>query len=306
MTLPYNRRLFRFGVVSETTPGTQGTITQASCALRVMNPMIRPIGQAALIPAGSGLADIGAVNGAYSGALSFDMELYNNGSIWPGRILPAVGFVNNGAAGQYQLCDVLPSGGTGQSWNTISAALYFNSSGSTLTYGIYGAMGTLALQLTAGMPIVGSFRFAGAYTSSPTAQPAAPTYESTLPPVINSFTIDGTATYSIPGMTIQSDNYVELIPVANTSGCVAYAWLRKPSFRVRMAPLQDAADWVSDWLTSGTHSFTAVAGTIAGNIITVSGTLTQSPSPDKGDRDENLVTPLEFAVLNNSLKIAFT
>lgn len=312
-TLPFNRRLFTFGAKLESTFGTKASLANTDCAFRVMNPKILPVGSQVMIPAGSGLADIGAVNGAYSGAMTFDMELYNNSSVWPARLLPACGFPLSNTASTYAICDVLSAGATSNGWNTITGGLWWTegagggASAGTLTYGCYGAMGNLSLKLTAGMPIMGTFRFAGAFTESPGSLPTGVTFESTLPPLFNSFTVDGSTSLSIPGFSIESDDYVELIPIPNTSGCVKYAWLRKQNWRVKFDPLQDAVDWVNDWLINGTgHSFSAVAGVNSGNIITVAGTMVSVDAPGKDDRDENLVTPLSMAILNNNLTIAFS
>ena len=305
--IPFNRRLYTFGIKTEATIGTKATIAAADSALRVMNPKILPIGSSALIPAGTGLADLGAVVGAYSGALSFDMELYNNSSIWPSRVMPSCGFALTATANTYQICDVVSTGATSNAWQTVTSGLWWNTAGNQIQYGCYGAMGTVGFRLTAGMPIMGSFKYAGVYTSSPGSLPTGITYESTLPPLFNSFTVDGASGLSIPSLTVESDDYVGLIPIPNTAGCVRNAWARKQNWRVKFDPLQDTTDWVADWITNGTgHTFSAVAGVTSGNIITLSGTMVQVTAPGKDERDENLVTPMEFAILGNSLTVAFS
>jgi hypothetical protein len=305
--IPYNRRLYTFGAKSEISVGTKATLAAADCAFRVMNPKIVPIGASALIPAGTGLGNLGAVVGAYSGAISFDWEMYNNSSVLPAILLPSCGFALTATAGTYQFCDVISAGATANSWQTITAGLWFTQKGSTLGYGAFGAMGALSLQLTAGMPIMASLRYSGVYGGSPGSLPTGVNYETTLPPVFNSFTVDGSSAIALPSVAIDGGDYVVLVAQPNTQGAVLNAWLKKPEWSLKIDPLQDNTDWIADWTSNGTgHTFTAVAGTVAGNIITISGVMVQKTAPGKDERDELLTTPLEFSILNNSLKIAFT
>ncbi len=235
------------------------------------------------------------------------MELYNNTSSWPAIMLPACGFPLSNTANTYQISDVSSVGASSNTWKTISTGLWFTTEGTTLTYGTFGAMGAVSFQLTAGMPIMANFNFSGVYTASPGNLPTGVSYESTLPPVFQAFTVDGSSAIALPSVTIEAGDYVSLIAQPNTQGSVLNAWLKKQNWRLRLEPLQDNTDWVNDWLTNGTgHTFTAVAGASVGNIITISGTFIQAAAPDKAERDENLTSPLEFAILQNSLKIAFT
>ena len=305
---PYNRRLYTLAAKVESAIGTQATMSGSDAVVRVMNPRLLPVGASAIIPAGSGLSDIGSVVGAYSGALSFDMELYNNSSAWPAIMLPSCGFPLTATSGIYQFCDVISPTSPSHSWSTITAGLWYSGPNlSTIAYGTFGAMGALSLRLTAGMPIIGSFRYAGAYTQNPGTIPSGFNYESTLPPVFKSFTIDGSATPALPSLSIDGGDYTLLIAQPNTQGAVLNAWLKKPNWSLKIDPLRDATDWVADWVAGGTgHTFTAVAGSSDGNIITISGTIVQKTAPGQDDRDELLAIPLDFDILGNTLRIAFT
>lgn len=305
--IPIVRKINIVAARIEAVVGTQIALTAANAGFRVINAKMSPTGTSAIIPAGSGLGDLGAVVGAYAGGFSFDLEMYNNSSIWPAIFLPSCGFPLSNTAGTYQFADVLSIGATTNSWSTISAGLWFANQPTTGKYGIFGAMGALNFRLTGGMPIVASFRYAGVYSQNPGSTPTTVTYESTLPPFFRSFTVDGSAALALPSVSIDSDDYVALIAQPNGQGAILNAWLKKPNYRVKFEPLQDTINWIGDWITNGTaHTFSAVAGVTTGNIITISGTMVQSQAPGQDERDELLTTPLEFAILSNSLTIAFS
>jgi hypothetical protein len=297
--VPIPTRLCTLQAKLESTLGTAATMGNGDAGFRVMNAACYPTGSSAVIPAGTGNGDIGAVAGVYAGVLNFDIELYEGK--WAGILLPSCGWPQQSTSGQYSFCDV--TNGT-NSWQGLSAGLYYTTN---KKYGLLGAMGSFSMRMSAGLPIIGSFRYMGVYNANPGSVPT-PTWETSLPPIFNSLTIDGDSTIALPTVEIVPDPYAFLIPQPNSQGAIVNAWLRKPNYRIRLSPFTTSAtDWISEWLANGTtHTFTAVANAGANNTITVTATMGHVTAPGHDEQDEQLKTPLEFAVLNNSLQIAFT
>lgn len=298
--IPIGTRIFTLGAKVEGTIGTWAAPGNSDAGFRVMNASLVPTGQSIIIPAGTGVADIATVAGPYAANLRFDIEGYAAGQSWMPIFFPSCGFLSNGTSGGYAFSD--PK--TASSYSSISAGLWYSTA---LKKGIYGAMGSMSIRLTAGQAPVFSFNYKGAYKTDPGTVPA-PTWQTSAPPVFAStgaLTVDADATIAVASVEITSDDYAFLIPSPNVAGAFLQAWLRKPSYRVRMSPLQAIGkDWIGDWLANGTsHTMTAVVGTSSGNIITISATLGHATAPGHDEQDEQITTPLEFAVLNNSLTI---
>lgn len=284
----------------ETTMGTAISLANSDAGFRARNPRVRPIGNAAMIAAATGNADIGAVMGQYSAQLTFDMELYNGG--WKDIFLPACGFVGQ-TGGIYKFTD------TYTSWKSITAGCFY----STLKkFGVYGAMGSFTLRLPAGQPGTISFNFKGVHTANPGTLPTNITFDTTLPPVFakaGAFTLFSDTTTPAANVEITSDDYAVLIPSPNVAGAVLHAWLKKPNFRMRVDPIHKTGTGVTDWFanaiacTSGTFEAILDGGT--GNKITVSGTGVQARTPEHQELDEMLQAGLELGILNNSLQLKF-
>jgi hypothetical protein len=290
----------RTGIVAakkQTALDTSVTLGNTDAGFRVMNPQYTPAGSTQLIPAGTGNADIGVVTGMFNGGLAFDIQMYEGA--WQSILLPACGFDDTAAAGTFLFTDDYSK------WKALSMGLWYAAG---KKYGLNSAMGNFRLRMPVGMPAIGSFNYKGVFQLNPGTLPA-PTWETSLPPVFArsaALTVGGDATIAISNLELSSDDYAFLIPSPNVAGAYVHAWLKKPNFRLRVDPLQTTAkDWISEWLAGTSVTIAAVLDAGVGNKITVGGNFVHVSAPGHQEQDEQKVTPLEFAPLNNSLYIKF-
>lgn len=285
--------------ILETTLGTAGTLTSAGAGYRVMNPIIKPSGNSAVIPAGTGNADIGVVTGQYSADMSFDLQLYSGA--WRHLFLPSCGFDDSTTTDTFLFTDDTSK------WKGITAGLFY---GGSKKYGTFGAMGSFGIKFPTGQVPTASFKYKGLWLPNPGTLPTGITWETTLPHAYagsNSLAIGGDATIACGTVELSTDDNAVLIPSPNVAGAYVNAWLKKPSFRIKVDPRTTAAkDWITDWIAGTSTTISIVLGTTAGNIVTITATVAQASAPDHQEEDEQLVTPIEFAVLNNSLQIVFS
>jgi hypothetical protein len=282
----------------ETVIGTAVALAAADAGFRVMNPKLNPTGNSAIIPAGTGNGDIGVVTSEYSAELSFDLELYSGA--WRSIFLYSCGFDDTALTDTFLFVDDFTK------WKSITAGLYY----STLKkFGIAGAMGSFGIKFPAGQIATASFRYKGIWLPNPGALPSPITWETSLPPAFaksNALTLGGDATIACGTVELTSDDYAFPIKTPNAAGAVLNAWLKKPNHRIKVDPLTTSAkDWVADWISGATPTITAIIDGGTGNKITMSATVAQITAPDHQEQDELCVTPLEFAVLNNSLSLKF-
>lgn len=284
---------------AETTLGTPIALAAADAGFRVINPRLRPNGNSVIIPSGTGNGNLGTVTKMFSADLSFDLQLYTG--IWKSIFLHSCGFDDTAVSGTYVFTD------DATKWKSITAGLFY---GSSAKRGTAGAMGSFGIKFDCGVPALASFKYKGIWLPNPGTLPTGITWETALPPAFdgaNSLTIGADATVAVGTVELTSDDYAFLIPSSNVAGAYVNAWLKKPNHRIKVDPRTvSTKDYIVDWTSDTQTTITAVLPGGAGNTITMTATVAQVSAPADDEKDETLVSPLEFVVLNNSLSLAFS
>jgi hypothetical protein len=205
---------------------------------------------------------------------------------------------------------------TSSSQKSITIYVYDNDAGSAVLHKITGAVGTFTLKLTAGQFGVLSFTFKGLY-NLPTDQalPSAPTYESTLPPIVESanFTLNSDTDLVLQELSLDLANEIAVRDdISASTGIKAFQIANrnpKGNFNPE-AMLLASYDFWSDWVASTQRALSVVIGATAGNIITITAPKVTIDSLADGERERVLTKEIPFSLGQNAgndeISIKFT
>ncbi|MDF1592590.1 MAG: phage tail tube protein [Desulfobacterales bacterium] len=282
--MPLLRQRSQVGVEIEAVEGTAETLVDADVFL-AFDPSFEPSIEAhERDPARASLSPMPSVFGKRSGRIKFAAEL--------------VGTSAAGAANM--LSDALQACGMGETLVAITSATYAPASSAipSVTVGrfvdgkrhqILGARGTLSLLLEVGNPGIFKFDFLGADFTEADAALLTPTYNAVLPPTFQgaTLTIDGYAA-TVSRVEIDFGNQLSLRPDANAASGHKSVIItnRKPTIKFDPEDVLVAAeDFLGNWRSGAQMAFSAVLGSVAGNVITITAPKVQYQSIGETTRD---------------------
>lgn len=171
---------------------------------------------------------------------------------------------------------------------------------------ITGCRGNAVLTLDNGVPAKLDFSFRGLYAvPTDVSDPGSPTYESTLPPIVESA---GASYNSVSTLVIQqlmldfANGLVEQDDINSAGGLKGFAITsRKPNGRITPeAVLVATTDWYSDWINSTQRAITAQVGSTNGNKIAISIPKAVVENIAEEDRNGILAESIPFRCALNS------
>lgn len=238
--------------------------------------------------------------------VTFDCELKNGGTKGTacklGDLIEACGYSETVSAGSSVLYS--PSS---QSHKSVTIYVYDAvSSTSSVLHKITGARGSFSLKIEAGAIATASFTFKGKY-NAPTdvAAPTAPTYEATVPPIVESsqFMLNSVSTLIAQAINVDLNN--ELVDEEDLNSANAIAGFlitgRKPSGTMNPEEVLVATyPFVADWVAANQRAMSVVIGATAGNIVTVSAPKVTIDSVGDGDRNGIKTQELPFRCSQNA------
>lgn len=277
------RRALAFKV--EATTGTQEALTASEANIDAIEPNIT-FDDEGTPRQGASLSSRKRKAGAQSGSIEFRCHLSGSGpSQVPAlaNLLTCCGFKLNGGT-------LTPLGPTDVG-NTGTFGLYKHGRFKSL----FGVMLDFTMTGTRGNPVEVAFTGRGKRAIGSTNGPRdvamiTPSYLSVLPPVLKgcTFTI-GSTTYRIPGFELAAGNDVQLRQdITDATGFHAaqvVAHERRLMISPEALPLS-TQDWYDVYESETEMSWSAVIGSDAGNIITITAPALQLAQPPE-DEDDN-------------------
>jgi hypothetical protein len=279
----------------ETTTGTAISLSASDGTQNVFEPAITPdIPYKERRGQGPSYGRIKGTAGARGANVSFKYELHGtNGTPLQLDTLKAAGF----------------------SVTSLTATKVSGSAtADTLTVGHYrdgsrfksaaGCMFNLKMTGVQGEPVMVEATGKGVWQAPSTVAMIAPTYITTIPPVLVSavFTVGATA-YTIPGFELDCGNNVILRPSINSAAgfIAAYITDHAPTFTISPEALAlGTKDWYADYVSGATAALSIVVGGSANNTVTITAPALQLISGiEDEDRDGVLADKLVFG-LNKS------
>ena len=218
-----------------------------------------------------------------------------------GDALVACGFAETVSAGSSVIYQPADTG-------FLSATLYFyeqQDSGNCRLHKITGARGDVSLNLESGKFGSLEFKFQGAY-NAPTevADPSAPTYESTLPPIVESstLTLNSVALIAQAVKIAMNNEVVKQDDLNSPSGLKGFLITgRKPSGSINPESVLAATyDFYGDWAAATARALSIVVGSAAGNKITITAPKLVIEKLGAGDRTGIRTEDVQFALAINS------
>ncbi len=264
----------------------------------------------------SNLSPVGPVMGKRSIEVSFDCELKGSSSVGVagklGDLLEACGFSESVSVGSS--VTYTPSSGTMKS---ITIYVYdIPDTGSARLHKITGARGNMKLSLEAGQIAKAEFTFNGIYNAlADVTSPSAPTFESSVPPIVQSsqFTLNAITTLVVQALALDMGNEVKESEDISSAGGISKFVItaRKPAgtFSPEAVTVAAYGFW-ADWIAATQRAMSVVVGSVAGNIITISAPKVTIDQINEADRGGVLVDEIPYRCAGNSgndeVQIKFT
>jgi hypothetical protein len=259
----------------ESVYGSDPTPTVSANAMEAQNVKVNYIGD--LLQRDNIRGNISAVSpvvGKRYVEVTFSMELKGGGTKGTagriGDLLEACSFSEVASAGSSVTYTPASS-----SQKSITIYVYNLDSASAVLEKVTGAVGTVAIKLKAGNYAQLDFTFRGLYNApSDVALPAAPTFETTLPPVVESaaFTLNSVATLVVGDLSLDIGNDIAERDDITTANAIKSFFVigRKPKGTFNPeATLVATYGWHADWIASTQRALSVVVGSASGNKVTI-------------------------------------
>lgn len=285
----------------EATYGNDPTPTVASNAIEARNVKVNYTGDLLERDVMRGhLSPIAPIMGKRWIEVSFEFDLKGGGTKGTaariGDLLEACGMAETASAGSS--VTYLPSS---QSHKSVTIYVYDNvSSSSSKLHKITGARGTWSIKMEAGQLASMSFNFKGLY-NDPTdvAAPASPTYESTLPPVVESstFTLNSSALLIAQAINLELANDIVSEDDINTANAIKSFLITGRKAAGSLNPetmLKASYDYHTDWKGATSRALSVVLGSASGNKITITAPALTIDSIGDGDNSGIKTDDLPF------------
>jgi hypothetical protein len=254
------------------------------------------------------ISPVAPVVGKRHAEITFDLELKGSGTAGVAGKLDAIfqacSFVGTATVVSGSSCvQYLP---VSSSQKSVTVYLYDMDSGSAVLKKITGAVGSFSLKGAAGSYATLSVTLKGLYNEpADVALPAAPTYESTVPPVIQSaaFTIASVGSLVIQDLSIDLANSIaERDDISSANGVKSFFIVsREPKGSINPEATQiSIINTFNKWANSTTQALSAQIGSTAGNIIAISAPKALFEDAKDGDRNGVLTRDSSIAFGQNA------
>jgi hypothetical protein len=252
------------------------------------------------------LSPVAPVIGQRSVEISFSVELKGSGSAGTaprlGDLLEACGFNETVSAGSSVI--YTPASSTMKSITIYQYDLA--DAGSCVLHKITGCRGTAKMTLEAGKLAMIDFTFQGLY-NAPTdvANPGTPTFESSIPAIVQSsqFTLNDVTSLVAQKIDLDFANSVQQSDDINSAGGIKSFNIvgRKPTGAFNPEAVVVATyDFWTDWLAATQRAMSAIVGSEAGNTITVSAPKVTIDNIDNEERNGVVIRNIPFRCSLNS------
>ncbi|HNV61407.1 MAG TPA: phage tail tube protein [Candidatus Cloacimonas acidaminovorans] len=291
-------------VKEEATYGTDPTPTPSANAIEVMNFDISYEGdKQERDTMRNNISPLSPLMGKRWIKCSFDVEIKGGGTKGTasrvGDLLEACGFAEVVSAGS----SVTYSPANPQSHKSVTIYAYDQvSSSSSILHKITGVRGTMSLKIEAGGIGIMSFDMKGLY-NAPTdvVNPTAPTYETTLPPIVESslFTLNSVNSLIVQAVNIDLNNEIveqdDINSVGGIKGFIITA--RKPSGSLNPeAVSMSTYNFQSDFVGATARALSLVIGSANGNKLTITAPKLTLDSVGDGDRNGLRALDIPFSL----------
>lgn len=264
----------------------------------------------------STLSPTAPVIGKRSVEVTFECELKGSGTAGTagklGDLLEACGFAETVSAGSS--VTYTPHSGV---MKTVTIYVYdMPDTGSARLHKITGAVGNMKLNLEAGAFGKVEFSFQGNYNAVADVAPAtAPTYEATLPPIVqsSSFTLNGVTSLVVQAVQLDTGNgIIARDDISSANGVKAFMIsTRKAQGTFSPEAVTIATyDFWGDWIAATARALSVVVGSVAGNICTITAPKVTIDQITEADRNAITTDELPFRCSanagNDELQLKFT
>ena len=202
--------------------------------------------------------------------------------------------------------------------SVLSATVYFyelQDSGNSRLHKITGARGTVSFNFEAGKIATAEFKLQGIFNAPTDVTPTvAPTFETTLPPIVESstFTLNSVSTLIAQSVKIDlANDVVKRDDINSATGLLGFLITgRKPTGTMNPeAVLQATYNFHADWVAATARALSLVLGSAAGNKLTVTApklVLTKLGAGDRaGIRTDDLAFDLAINTGGDELVLKF-
>jgi hypothetical protein len=254
----------------------------------------------------SNISPVAPVIGKRMYDLTFTVELKGSGTKGTasriGDLFEACAFAETASAGSSVI--YLPTS-TGKKSCTIY--LYDNDTSSAVLHKLTGCIGDItAIRAPAGQYASIDFAFKGNYVAdADVALPSAPTYESTVPPVVESstYTFGGVATLIVQELTLSMGNVIgERDDINSPNGVKAFEiTAREPKGTMNPEAVSVATMPITANMVASTqNALSVVIGSVAGNKCTITAPKCVIESVSDGEREGFLTRDVPFRLGQNA------
>lgn len=237
--------------------------------------------------------------------VTFDMELKGSGTKGTagriGDLLEACSMAEVASVGSS-----VTYSPTSSSQKSITLYVYDNDSASAVLHKITGAMGNFNIKLTAGQYGVLSFTFRGNYNApADVALAGTPTYETTIPPIVESctFTLNSSALLIAQELSLDLGNEIagrdDINSPNGLKGYIIANRKGKGSFNPEAMLVASYGFW-ADWTGASQRALSCVVGTASGNKCTITAPKVTIDSIADGDRERILTREIPFTLGQNT------
>jgi hypothetical protein len=252
----------------------------------------------------SNISPVSPVVGKRWVEVNFDLELKGSGSIGVagriGDLLEACSMAETASVGSSVIYVPTSSG-----QKSVTLYVYDNDSASAVLHKITGAMGNFNIKLTAGQYGVLSFALKGMY-NAPTdvALPSAPTYESTIPPIVESasFTLNSDTDLIVQELSLDLGNEIAVRDDISSANGVKGFIIANRKGKGNFSPealLVAGYDFWADWIASSQRALSVVVGSARGNKCTITAPKVTLDNIADGERERVLVRDIPFSLGQN-------
>jgi hypothetical protein len=292
-------------VKREAVDGTDSVPTISANALEATNIKFSYAGDSLeRNPVRATLSGVAPILGQRWVDISFTLEVKGGGTKGTasrlGDALVACGLAEVASAGSsvtYQ-----PSDST-----MLSATVYFyelQDAGNCKLHKVTGCKGSVAFNIEAGKIATADFKLQGiAAAPADAAAPAAPTYETTLPPIVESsvFTLNSVALIAQSLKVNLENEVVKRDDLSSAAGLKGFQITgRKVTGSINPeAVLLATYDIRADWLAATARALSMVVGSAAGNKVTITAPKLVIEKMDGGERNGINTDELSFVLAGN-------
>lgn len=252
------------------------------------------------------LSPTGPVVGKRSVEVTFECELKGSGTAGTagrlGDLLEGCGFMESVAVGSSVV--YTPHSGT---MKTVTLYVYdMPDTGSARLHKITGAVGNMKMNLEAGQFGRLEFSFQGNYNAVADVTPVStPTYETTLPPIVESaqFSMNSDSDLIVQALQIDTGNgIVARDDISSENGVLAFMISTRKAqgtFSPEAVTIADH-DWWSDWIAATARAMSVVVGSTAGNKCTITAPKVTVDQITEADRNAITTDEMPFRCSGNA------